>query len=185
MSEGPLPVLSAPVGERLSVTFRAFHESNVRVWLRYARLHLGEEQAAEVVVDGAFEDLARSWPRALTCESVQAFAWGLLREHIAACLEHRRTAFVEVAAFDAVRVVLRSARAKFEIMESALGLYTAISRLPDRQYDALVLRHVLGYPEDRVALMLGSRPGTVRSNLRWARRRIARELGMTDPEDTL
>nr|WP_237534646.1 sigma factor-like helix-turn-helix DNA-binding protein [Streptomyces sp. SID3343] len=68
-------------------------------------------------------------------------------------------------------------------MEGALSLYSAVVRLPDRHYDTLVLRCVLGYPEAQVARQLGTRETTVRSNLRWARRRLAKELGTSEGED--
>ncbi|MEU0665669.1 sigma factor-like helix-turn-helix DNA-binding protein [Streptomyces lavendulocolor] len=64
-------------------------------------------------------------------------------------------------------------------MDSALGLYTAIASLPDRQY-VVVLHYVLGYTCSRIANIMGIRPDTVRSHRRLARERIATKLGLSD-----
>ncbi|WP_308251465.1 RNA polymerase sigma factor [Streptomyces albireticuli] len=51
-----------------------------------------------------------------------------------------------------------------------------MTRLPERQYDVIVLRYVLGYPTSRVAEIMGISPATVRSHVRGARRRLAHDL---------
>ena len=67
-------------------------------------------------------------------------------------------------------------------MESALGLYTAIAGLPERQYDVIVLHYVLGYPSRRIAHIMGIKADTVRSHRRLARQRMAIKLGLSiDP----
>ena len=86
---------------------------------------------------------------------------------------------VETAAFQrTARAILESVRCKFEVMETSLGLYTAIAELPERQFDAVVLLYVLGYPSSRVADIMGVTKDTVRSHRHLARRRIARKLGL-------
>ena len=81
----------------------------------------------------------------------------------------------------AARATLEALRRQFEVMESALGLYTAIAALPERQYDVVVLHYVLGYPSQQVANIMGIRPDTVRAHRRSARERIASKLGLDIP----
>ncbi|ARZ66683.1 hypothetical protein SMD11_1018 [Streptomyces albireticuli] len=80
---------------------------------------------------------------------------------------------METAAFTAVRDATRT---RLQALESRLGLYAAITRLPERQYDVIVLRYILGYPATRVAEIMGISPATVRSHARGARRRLAHDL---------
>jgi RNA polymerase sigma-70 factor (ECF subfamily) len=67
---------------------------------------------------------------------------------------------------------------QFGVMEESLGLYTAIRGLSERQHDVIILRYVLGYSDQRVAFLLGIDPKTVRSHVRFAKQRLARELGI-------
>jgi len=69
-------------------------------------------------------------------------------------------------------------RPAFEVMESVMGLYTAIAGLPERQYDVVVLYYVLGYTSPHIAKIMGIKPDTVRSHRRLARQRIAIKLGL-------
>ena len=62
-------------------------------------------------------------------------------------------------------------------MEESIGLYSAISRLPERQFDTLVLIFVLGYEPGFVAALFCVPPETVYSNVRHAKNRLANELG--------
>ncbi|ARZ72611.1 sigma-70 family RNA polymerase sigma factor [Streptomyces sp. HU2014] len=88
---------------------------------------------------------------------------------------------METAAFAAV---MDATRSRLQILESRLGLYTAITRLPERQYDVIVLRFVLGYPAERVAEIMGISPATVRSHTCGARRRLAHDLGLKRAGET-
>ena len=88
------------------------------------------------------------------------------------------SAFVETAVFDRVTRVLAQSRERFAAMEESLGLYSAISHLPERRYDSIVLCYVLKYPYSRVASLLGVSESTVRSNVRHAKEHLAKELGI-------
>ena len=176
---------AAPVrdtGRRLVLTFEAFHDTHYREWLRFAHLQVGNRADAAQVVDGACAHLVAHWPHVLKQESVAAYAWAVLKEHLNAWLTalRRPAAFVETASFAAaVSRMLEHPRERFAALESGLGLYAAISRLPERQYDAVVLRYVLGCGDEQVARLLGVRESTVRSLVRYARRRLSAELGIT------
>ncbi|MFB7462450.1 RNA polymerase sigma factor [Streptomyces sp. NPDC056224] len=182
MSEGEFD----PSGDRavaselagvLPVDFTAFHSQHHRAYLRYAHLQLGGRKDAEDVVDDVFTFLLKVWPHALKEASLHAFAWAALREHVERRMAalNRPVAMVETAWFAALR---RSSRERLELLESTLGLYTAIADLPERHYDVVLLAFLLGNEYDTVARMMGIAPATVRSHIRGARRTLSRKLGV-------
>lgn len=179
--------------ERLGLTFDAFHDHHRRLWMRYAHTQVGGRPAAETVVDTACARLKSDWKYVLAQESVSRYAWSLLKEEVHRWLDERglRPLLVGTAAFHAAigKLLLRETRDEtrdeFAVLEGELGLYAAIAGLPERQYDVIVLRFVLGEDEEHVAEYLGSELATVRSHVRHARRRLARELNVeTDPTET-
>ncbi|MET4926516.1 sigma factor-like helix-turn-helix DNA-binding protein [Streptomyces sp. PSRA5] len=176
---------------RLGLTFDAFHDHHRRLWMRYAHTQVGSRPAAETVVDTACARLKRDWKYVLAQESVSRYAWSLLKEEVHRWLDERgqRPLLVGTAAFHAaIGKLLRhedEARDEFAVLEGELGLYGAIAGLPERQYDVIVLRFVLGDDEEHVAEYLGIELATVRSHVRHARRRLARELNVDiDPAET-
>ncbi|GHC94027.1 hypothetical protein GCM10010309_78940 [Streptomyces violaceochromogenes] len=58
---------------------------------------------------------------------------------------------------------LAAAKDRLEKMQSTTGLYEAIAELPNRQFEVIVLRYLVGYPTSRVAWFIGigvrQRPG--------------------------
>ncbi|HZG06124.1 MAG TPA: sigma-70 family RNA polymerase sigma factor [Streptomyces sp.] len=168
--------------QRMALTFEAFHEYHHRLWLRYAQTQVGSRAGAEAVVEAAGRHLLRDWAHALEQESVPAYAWAVLKEHIRAWLDDhgREPALVETAAFDAAcrARLLPELRDEFAVLESGIGLYSAIAALPERQYDAIVLRYVLGCTDEEVAEYLGCGPAALRSRVRHAKRRLAASLNL-------
>jgi DNA-directed RNA polymerase specialized sigma24 family protein len=135
-------------------------------------------------VEAAFRELHGAWSHALRQVRVEAYAWAVLREHV----ERRRpggSVFVETAAFaevDPYWALLRESPELFGEMESRIGLFAAIARLPEKQHDVIVLRYVLGYSDARTAHIPGVAETTVRSHVRWAKRTSARESRLEDSE---
>lgn len=171
---------------RLALTFEAFHDTYHKQWLRYAHLHTGTRDAAVEIVQETSRRLADDWPHALRQESVAHYAWTVLKEQLAAWLTARRLPQVltETAAFDAVSRALRDFQEGVAILEEKIGLFSAISRLPERQRDVIVLRYAIGYDNREVADLLGLRESTVRSHVSHAKRKLAAELGVADPSAT-
>lgn len=162
--------------------FWAFHQQYYLVYRSYAELQLGRVREAEELVDKVFVRLAAQWEVLLAQESPAARAWDLLKTSVAERLimTGRAPAMPQTAAFHQVtRVLLESYREQFAVLESSLGLYTAIARLPNRQFDVIVLQYVLGHPTRRTASIMGVTEATVRSHRRLARTTLARELGQT------
>jgi RNA polymerase sigma factor (sigma-70 family) len=162
----------------LPPAFEAFHQLYHKPYLHYAHMQIGDGAAAQRAVDRTFTDLALNWAHVLRQSSPEAHAWKLLKQRVTQQLrmDGRELALVETAAF--ARAALRAAKGRFAALESGIGLYAAIARLPERQYDVIVLQYVLGYPTEKTARTMGIADATVRSHLRLAKRRLARELGL-------
>ncbi|WP_330173137.1 sigma-70 family RNA polymerase sigma factor [Streptomyces sp. NBC_01498] len=169
---------------RLGLTFDAFHDHHRRLWMRYAHTQIGGRAAAESVVDAVAARLGRHWQHVLAQESVPRYAWAVLKEEIRRWLDARglHPALVDTAAFHAAigKMFLDRTRDGADLLADELGLYAAIAGLPERQYDVVVLRFVLGVEEEQVAEYLGIDAATVRSQVRHARRRLARHLDLYD-----
>lgn len=165
----------------MPLAFWAFHERYYPPYVAYAGLQLGDDEAGADLVDQVMLDLAANWSRLMTEEAPEAAAWAILRLSITNYLAARggQSAMTETAAFrrDA-RCVLEAFRVRLAALESDLGLYAAIARLPERHYDVIVLQYVLGYPPALVASMMGISQATVRAHRRTARARLARDLGL-------
>ncbi|WP_331752083.1 sigma-70 family RNA polymerase sigma factor [Streptomyces sp. NBC_00829] len=161
----------------------AFYDLYAKAHLRYAHTMLGDKAAAKAVVRRCYSHLALNWANVLKAESPEAYAFRLLKQRVEThlCLTGAGSSqMVQTAAFQhAARATLDAMRCQFEVMESALGLYTAIASLPERQYDVIVLHYVLGYRSSRIANIMGIKPDTVRSHRRLARERIATKLGLS------
>ncbi|MGY1452822.1 RNA polymerase sigma factor [Streptomyces sp. SS8] len=178
---------------RMTLTFDAFHEYHHRMWLRYARTQVGSRTGAEAVVEAACAQLLSDWNHVLEQESVPAHAWTVLKERIREWLDRggRSPALAETAAFEAAcrgRLLDElldeadgpdgpGAADGFTALENGLCLYTAIAELPERQHDIVVLRYVLGCPEEDVAEYLGCGTVAVRAQMRHAKRKLAAGLG--------
>ena len=165
------------VGVALPVDFQGFHELYAVPYLRYAYLHLGSRREAEHLVGCVFVELALHWPYVKQQETSEGFGWEVLKQLVGERLQElgRGSALVEMASFSAA---LRAPRGQFEVLESKMGLYAAIWRLPERQSDVMVLRYLLGYPEAWAARLLGITGAAVRSHVRHAKRRLIVELGI-------
>ncbi|GAA4050790.1 sigma-70 family RNA polymerase sigma factor [Streptomyces shaanxiensis] len=175
--------------------FWAFHELYHQAYFEYAFVQLGNQIAADRLVNQTFVFLAVIWRDVTTQEKPEAFAWTLLKERVAAELEAqgRPAAALETLAFErAIRAacdpILDSFRDEFRAqvteLEDSMGLYAAMARLPERQFDVMVLQFALGFPTKKTALIMGVCEATVRSTRRAAKRRLAADVGLELGEDT-
>jgi RNA polymerase sigma factor (sigma-70 family) len=173
--------LNQPAGKLAVSTVRSFdvfHDQHQVAWVRYAHARTGSREAAEQIVDALALHLDENWPSLGRGERAAQHAWKVLKATVTRWLSEHETGpgFVETAAFDRVNRVLAQARDSFAAMEESLGLYSAISRLPGCQFDAIVLRYVLKYSDSTIASLLGVTESTVRSNVRHGRKRLEKEL---------
>lgn len=167
----------------------AFYRIYVRAQIRYAGTILGDKEAAKTVVRRLYHHLAMNWAAVQLEEcGAEAYAWRNLKrlvddqarepfaeDPLAAVLAARDRTH---AAHEAAREMLRAMRSRMADLDSPAGLYTAMSSLPERQFDVIVLHYALGYCSQQVAHIMGIHPSTVRTHRRLARERIAARLGI-------
>lgn len=177
----------------LLLSYTAFDASHHPMWLRYTRARVGSDAMARRIVEDACRHLLEHWQHALRQSSLSEYAWTVLKDHIAGALRERgrspyRPAYVaafERALREGLLAELREeypeAEGEFAQLER-IGLHAACTRLPERQYDAVVLRYVLGYGHEQAADCMGCDVATVRTHLRYAKGKLALELNAA-PED--
>ncbi|GAA2147374.1 hypothetical protein GCM10009760_38230 [Kitasatospora kazusensis] len=180
MTENDWAVRSA---NRPRLTFDAFCETHERAWTGIARARLHDEADVARTVEAMKADLWRNWAIALRQPVPACYAWMLIKERVAdtlaeAALKTVRPA-VEAAVPPWVELVgLFSGLAR--LGPAAPGdpadLYRAFLQLPERQYDVVVLRHLLGLKDAMIADYLGTTEANVRSTAGQAARRLTRKL---------
>ncbi|GGN45779.1 sigma-70 family RNA polymerase sigma factor [Streptomyces fuscichromogenes] len=172
----------------------AFYRTYVRAQVRYAAVILGDKDAAKTVVRRLYHHLAMNWTAARTEEGgAEAYAWRNLKrlvddrarepfgnDHLAAAVAARDRTH---AVHEAAREMLRKMHSQMADLDSPAGLYTAMSLLPERQFDVIVLYYCLGFNSEQVADIMGIQSSTVRTHRRHARRRIAARLGIDLGDD--
>lgn len=153
--------------------FRLLYRRHTPALFRLAlRLGAGDEAWAEELVQ-------RAWIRAV--ERLGGFGWrAALRTWLSGILvncareswrERRRSREVAWPA-EAPRVM-----APFADPADRVDLERAIARLPDGCREILVLHDVEGFTHEEIAAMLDLEPGTSKSQLFHARRRLREQLG--------
>ncbi|MFB7633402.1 sigma-70 family RNA polymerase sigma factor [Streptomyces sp. NPDC056149] len=150
---------------------RAFRELVEDCYALYAQVFLNDDQRDAAVSD-TFDILWLSWNDALASPDLRRYAWNVLRTTVMSRTPHidGRPDFA-TAAFDtvAVRSLVEADQAARTIqIEESLGLFKAMSRLPDHQLDVMALRNLCGMPAERVSALLGVPLATVGSDERHA-----------------
>ncbi|MFJ4689682.1 RNA polymerase sigma factor [Streptomyces sp. NPDC088789] len=178
------PLLSgADALPKLPADFRAFHQLYRAAYIRWAELFLGGSRAdAEEAVDTASEQLALAWPEVLSQPVPEAYAWKVVKNRTidVARARGRRPSIVDTAVFETQD--LHHAVDPIGEVEESLSIYQAISALPERQFDVVVLRYCLGYGTAETADIMGITVAGVRSTARYARRRLKQALGLDEYE---
>ncbi|MEW1551843.1 RNA polymerase sigma factor [Streptomyces tsukubensis] len=201
-SQRSLPARPAPVPPDDGMpppAFWALHAQYHQPYFEYATVHLGSEEAALDLVDDTFVIIAVIWDSLMTQENVGAYAWALLKTRVAheLALQGRTTsAAAETLAFerairaattpilDDFRALFRAeyALADFEAqiteLADSMRLFAAIARLPERQFDVMLLQYALGFDTATIALVMGIKKNTVRSTRRSAKLRLIADLGL-------
>lgn len=125
-------------------------------------------------VEDAFAILWLSFDEALASADIRRFAWNLLRATVMTRADHRdeRPVLAE-AAFGTAALLHGSVRDQAAQLAESLELFTAIARLPDTQFDVMVLRYMCGFTPEEASDLLGVPLATVRSTERHAHRFLA------------
>jgi|SRR5580693_5236792 RNA polymerase sigma-70 factor (sigma-E family) len=129
--------------------------------IRLAYLMLGDQPAAEDVVQDAFWALYRGWDRLGEPGRALAYVRTSVLNGCRSALRHRAVGRrVTPSAYQPPAI---SAEAAAIGNEERQEVMRAVSRLPGRQREALVLRFYLDLPEQEIAHIMGLRPSSVRS----------------------
>ncbi|OHV49009.1 hypothetical protein BCD48_13930 [Pseudofrankia sp. BMG5.36] len=142
--------------------------------LRLGVLLLGDQRAAEDVVQDAFIGLLRHWPRLRDPERAVAYLRASVVNRGRSQLRRRAVAR---------RVGVRyeppvwSAESAVLLGEDRRAVLAAVRRLPPRRQIVLVLRYYLDLGDDEIAETLGIAPATVRSTATRALRALGDLLG--------
>jgi hypothetical protein len=131
------PLATRPLEHRAPrialAAYTAFRERHYEPYLQYAALRIGRRGAAERVVTAAFTELAVCWTAVLGSAGPAAVAWRILHDHVDRALEGDPIA---VEAGQAVRAL---------------------------HNDAFFLHEQMHLGRDRIAEVLGIRPGELPS----------------------
>jgi RNA polymerase sigma-70 factor (sigma-E family) len=138
----------------------ALYQAHALGLVRLAVIMLGDQAAAEDVVQDAFLGLYRHWADLSDASNALPYVRSSVLNGCRTVLR-RRVRGVPSAAF--AELPLESAEASALIGEEHRAVLAAIRRLPDRQREALVLRYYLDMAEEEVAAAMRISRGTVKS----------------------
>ena len=137
----------------------ALYQAHAAGLVRLAMLVLGDQPAAEDVVQDAFLALYRHWDGLNDSARAVAYARSSVLNGCRDALR-RRSRTIPAALLEPNAA---SAEAHVLLAEEHREVLAALRRLPGRQREAVVLRHCLGLPEEEVAQAMGISRGTVKS----------------------
>jgi RNA polymerase sigma-70 factor (sigma-E family) len=149
----------------------ALYQQHALGLTRLAHVMLGDQAAAEDVVHEAFCGLYRRFDRLRD----PARAPQYLRS---AVLNNCRTVLRRSRRPEGLAAATAAASAEADVLagEARQALLAAITALPDRQREVVVLRYYLDEPESVIAASLGIGASTVRSTLSRALRALGTNL---------
>ncbi|WP_266939909.1 sigma factor-like helix-turn-helix DNA-binding protein [Streptomyces sp. NBC_01408] len=161
------------------LSYWAFHADRRPAYMRFAYLHLGSDTEAEQTVDATFDSIMSEWLRMLHMDRLDAYAWTVLK-HCIVDGQRRRAPWqqrpepMDISAFEAA---VKDAHAdRYEVLTDTIRFYSAVSRLAERQRDAVLLRYGLRCSPGEAAAVMGVDEATVGSYLGQAHRRLSRLL---------
>jgi RNA polymerase sigma-70 factor (sigma-E family) len=148
------------------------YEATALALIRLAYVILGDQHAAEDVVQEAFCNLFRRWDQLPHTEGLEYYVRASVVNACRSALRRRE---------------VRGRRVLYELPApsaeaAALGgverddLIRAVNLLPTRQRETLVLRYYLDLPDEEIAKLMGVSPSTVRSAAHRALNTLAQTL---------
>jgi RNA polymerase sigma-70 factor (sigma-E family) len=170
-ADGDLP--GGPERLDLAALFRRHHLELVRL----ALLPVGDRPAAEDVVQDVFARLqARDRHLARRDDGGLAYARQAVVNGCRSVLRHRATVYRVSAVLDGPGVQ-DSAEGQALPAEDRRRVLAALSELPRRRREVLVLRYYLGLSEAEIARTLGISAGSVKSSAARGLAALARQIG--------
>jgi RNA polymerase sigma-70 factor (sigma-E family) len=160
-----------PAADQVTVLYRTHGMDLVRI----AAVMLGSRAAAEDAVHDAFCGLYRRWDRLNDSQKALAYVRSAVINRCRS--ELRRRSRLERRADRNHRPLDPDSPEQAAILgEEHRDVLAALSRLPHRQREALVLRYFLDLPEAEIATAMGITTGTVKSTTSRALAALGRLL---------
>jgi RNA polymerase sigma-70 factor (sigma-E family) len=141
----------------------ALYEAHALGLLRLAVVMLGDQQAAEDVVQDAFFGLYRRYGTLQDPDRALAYVRSSVFNGCRTVLRRRKRDRAFALADAEPEAASQSAEASVLLSEEHRAVLAAMRRLPDRQREAVALRYCLDMPVDQVARAMGVSLGTVKS----------------------
>jgi RNA polymerase sigma-70 factor (sigma-E family) len=173
-SAAPAQAAQAQAAAEAAVT--ALYQQHALGLTRLAHVMLGDQPGAEDVVHEAFYGLYRRWSRLKDPAKAPQY---LRSSVLNGCrTQLRRPRAAGSAAQHLAEHAASAASAESDVLagEDRQAVLAAITRLPDRQREVLVLRYYLDEPEGAIAATLGIGGSTVRSTLSRALKALGADL---------
>ncbi|MFD3622407.1 sigma-70 family RNA polymerase sigma factor [Streptomyces sp. NPDC058676] len=148
----------------LTLSFQAEYLSDQQAFHDYAYVVLGDDEAAEQAVHTALVLVRDSWDELLVESNMQQQLWAIVRGVVQ---EYR-----ERAERHAIAEGLEDYRQGLCQLEGDQGVFDAVTTLPPQQFDAVVLRYVLGYTPERIGWYMGLSKAMVARHCRRGKARI-------------
>lgn len=163
------------------LSYRPFCDSHEATWrgVAWARLH--DQELVDQAVRSIRRELRQNWVGVLSQPDIEAHAWMIAKR----CIADRELGTDQTPPRTVVPdwiVAIRRAHAQARISPESLDndherLYKAILRLPERQYDLIVLRFMLDVDYQRIAGYLGITETNARTTTSQGLARLRRLLG--------
>jgi RNA polymerase sigma-70 factor (sigma-E family) len=159
----------------IAALFRDHHGELVRL----ALLMVGDLPTAEDVVQDVYTSLHQRWSKVAAADSPLPYVRAAVLNGCRSVLRRqgiaRRAGVLHQASSPGQ--TLASAESEVILSEERREVLAALTRLPRRRREVLVLRYYLGLSEAEIATILGISPGTVKSTAARALAALARDLG--------
>lgn len=149
------------------------HREHALTLVRMANLLLRDQQAAEDVVQDAFISLYRAMPRLTDHDRILPYLRTAVINKSRSALRSRRRAWSSPVLHE-----LPGGSAEATVLDRAdrAAVLAAVTRLPRRSREVLVLRYYLDLPDPEIAATLGVSRGTVTSTASRALAALGRQL---------
>jgi RNA polymerase sigma-70 factor (sigma-E family) len=162
-----------PAGSQVDEFVADLYRVHALALVRVAKLLLRDQSTAEDVVQDAFLGLYRALPRLRDHDQILPYLRAAVVNRSRSVLRSRRRALLRKVQHEPPASSAESAAMVGEDRRAALA---AVSRLPRRAREVLVLRYYLDLPDPEIAAALGVSRGTVSSTASRGLAVIAREL---------
>ncbi len=161
----------------------ALYQASALDLIRLAYVIVGDRPTAEDVVQEAFCNLYRRWDALDGADAAIHYVRASVLNGCRSVLRHRAVRRKGLAEVRRRNLAERPAGVSPEAVvlcgEEQAEVIRALGRLPHRQREALLLRFYFDLPDDQIALVMGIRPGTVRSTAHRALEALGRALKET------